>query len=425
MSLLQIPHAGRTLTTLGGALSLVLVVAACQTAAPAAPTAAPAAPTAAAKPTTPPAAVATTAPTVAAAAKPTAPATTVAAPAPTTAAAANGTASPTIALLLPNVDAPRYENQDRPKFTKALQQICPDCKLLYYNADNDQSKQQSQAESAITNGATVISLVPVDVKASASIAQYAHSKGVKIVSLGRLILDAPVDALVSYDPLVVGNQQATTLVAAMKSSGSASKQIVEINGAPTDDLAVGFKQGAHQILDTSGITIGREYDTPDWSPARSQQEMDQAITALGKDQIGGVLAANDSTAGAAVASLKNAGLDPHQIPITGLDADLAGLQRILTGEQLMTVYQPIQDAQTANAKLALALGQGKPLPSDVINGSRNNGAMDVPAYMYKTVIVTKDNMKQTVLAEENYVDVSQLCTPPYDTACKDAGIGSN
>lgn len=151
--------------------------------------------------------------------------------------------------------------------------------------------------------------------------------------------------------------------------------------------------------------------------------MDQAITALGKDQIGGVLAANDSTAGAAVASLKNAGLDPLQIPITGLDADMAGLQRILTGEQLMTVYQPIQEAQTANAQLAVALGQGKPLPAGIINGSRNNGLLDVPAHMYKTVIVTKDNMKQTVLAEENYVDVNQLCAAPYDTACTDAGIG--
>jgi D-xylose transport system substrate-binding protein len=208
----------------------------------------------------------------------------------------------------------------------------------------------------------------------------------------------------------------------MQANGTTDKQIVEINGAPTDDLAVGFKQGAHQILDTSGITIGREYDTPDWSPARSQQEMDQAITALGKDQIGGVLAANDSTAGAVVASLKNAGLDPHQIPITGLDADTAGLQRILTGEQLMTVYQPIQEAQTANAQLAVALGQGKPLPADLINGSRNNGLMDVPAHMYQTVIVTKDNMQETVLAEANYVDVNQLCAPPYDTACQDAGI---
>ena len=392
-----------SLSGLGAAAVATLLLAACSGgAAPAAPT-------------QPPAAAATQPP---AAAKPTS---APAAPTPGTQTAS--TANPTIALLLPATDAPRYEAQDRPKFTKALQQICPDCKLIYYNAGGDQAKQQSQAESAITNGAQAISLVPVDVKASASIANMAHERGVKIVSLGRLILNAPVDALVSYDPLVVGNQQAQALVDAMKAQGLTDKQIVEINGAPTDDLAVGFKQGAHQILDKSGIKIGREYDTPDWSPEKSQQEMDQAITALGKDQIGGVLAANDSTAGAAAASLKNAGLDPKKIPITGLDADTAGLQRILTGDQLMTVYQPIAAAQVANAKLALALGRGQSLPSDVINGSRNNGMQDVPAYMYKTVPVNKDNMKQTVLAEENYVDVSKLCAPPYDVACTANGIG--
>jgi D-xylose transport system substrate-binding protein len=395
---------------------------ACGGAAPATPTQAP--PTqAAAAPK--PSAVAGASPSASAAASPAAAAKPSAAPvAPTPGAqAAGGTANPTIALLLPATDAPRYEAQDRPKFTKALQQLCPDCKLIYYNAGGDQAKQQSQAESAITNGAQVISMVPVDVKASASIANMAHQRGVKVVSLGRLILNAPVDALVSYDPLVVGNQQAQALVDAMQAQGLTGKQIVQINGAPTDDLAVGFKQGAHQILDKSGIKIGREYDTPDWSPEKSQQEMDQAITALGKDQIGGVLAANDSTGGAAAAALKNAGLDPTKIPITGLDADNAGLQRILTGDQLMTVYQPIGAAQVANATLALALGRGQPLPSDVINGSRNNGMQDVPAYMYKTVPVDKSNMKQTVLAEENYVDISKLCAPPYDTACKANGIG--
>src|SRR3954449_3680052 len=148
-------------------------------------------------------------------------------------------ANPTVALLLPNVDAPRYENQDRPKFTAALKKYCPRCKLLYYNADNDVAKQQSQAESAIAQGANVITFVPVDVKAGATIVNEAHAKGVKVVSLGRLVLGAPVDALVSYDPLVVGNQQASTLVKAMKARGLAGKQIVEINGAPTDDLAVG------------------------------------------------------------------------------------------------------------------------------------------------------------------------------------------
>jgi D-xylose transport system substrate-binding protein len=330
---------------------------------------------------------------------------------------ATAASNPTIALILPNIDAPRYEQQDKPKFEAALKGICPACKFLYYNSNNSIATQQSQVESALTQGAKVISFTPVDVNAAATIVTMAHAQGVKVIALGRGVVGSTPDALITYDPLVVGQQQATALVADMKARGLGSKQIVMVNGAPTDDLAMGFKKGAHQVLDKSGIKIGREYDTPKWDPAKAQSEMDQAITALGKDQIGGVLAANDTTAGAVAASMKNAGLDPHNIPITGLDADLTGLQRILAGEQAMTVYQPIKVEETANAQMAVALGRGTPIPSDLINGPG-----PVPTFLYKTVVVTAANMKDTVVSEPGYVDVSKLCAPPYDAACKKYGI---
>ncbi|MDX6229652.1 MAG: D-xylose transport system substrate-binding protein [Frankiales bacterium] len=328
-----------------------------------------------------------------------------------------GKANPTIALILPNHDAPRYEQQDRPKFESALKAACPQCKMIYYNSNASVATQQSQAESAIAQGADVISFVPADVKAAASIVQKAHAKHVKVIALGRGVVGATPDALVTYDPLVVGQQQATTLLADMKAQGLANKQIVMINGAPTDDLAMGFKKGAHQVLDSSGVKIGREFDTPNWDPAVAQTEMDQAITALGKDQIGGVIAANDTTAGSVVASMKNHGMDPHKIPITGLDADLAGLQRILDGVQAMTVYQPILLTETANAKIAVALGRGEPIPKDLVNGPG-----PVPAFFFKTVIVTAANMKDTVAKEPNYVDLKKLCAAPYDVGCKKFGI---
>jgi D-xylose transport system substrate-binding protein len=334
-----------------------------------------------------------------------------------TSAASKSTPNPTVALILPNVDAPRYEQQDRPKFEAALKSECPKCKFLYYNSNNSVATQQSQAETALASGADVISFVPVDVTAAATVVKLAHSRGVKIIALGRGVVGASPDAVISYDPLRVGEQQATQLVADMKARGLADKQIVMVNGAPTDDLAVGFKKGAHQVLDTSGITIGRDYDTPNWDPKKAQSEMDQAITALGKDQIGGVLAANDTTAGSVVASLKNAGLDPHKIPITGLDADITGLQRILAGEQAMTVYQPIKHEETVNAKIAVALGSGKSIPKEFINVPG-----PVPTYHYTNVVVTAENMKDTVLKEDGYVEVSKLCAPPYDAGCRKYGI---
>ena len=115
-----------------------------------------------------------------------------------------------------------------------------------------------------------------------------------------------------------------------------------INGAPTDNNAKLFKQGAHSVIDSSGFKVAKEYDTPDWTPAKAQSEMDQAISALGKNGFVGVYAANDGTASGAIASMKGAGIDPSTRPVTGQDAELAGIQRILVGDQYMTVYKPIK-----------------------------------------------------------------------------------
>ena len=112
------------------------------------------------------------------------------------------------------------------------------------------------------------------------------------------------------------------------------------------------------MLDESGFTIGAEYDTPDWSPDKAQQEMEQAITQLGADGFVGVYAANDGTAGGAIAAMKAAGINPLP-PVTGQDAELAAIQRILAGEQYMTVYKAIKPEAEAAAEVAVALpGRG-------------------------------------------------------------------
>ena len=149
-----------------------------------------------------------------------------------------------------------------------------------------------------------------------------------------------------------------------------------------------------------GIDVAQEYDTPDWLPENAQKEMDQAITALGKDGFYGVLAANDGTAGGAIAALKGAGIDPSTIPVTGQDAELAGIQRVLAGEQYMTVYKPIEPLATNAATLAVAVVNGEdPADSDVINGTEDNGTEDVPAAITDTIPVFSDNVKDTVVKD--------------------------
>ncbi|MEV4419255.1 sugar ABC transporter substrate-binding protein [Patulibacter sp. NPDC049589] len=337
----------------------------------------------------------------------------------TTGSSSGGGGGKTIALLLPESKTARYEAQDKPGFEKALKALCADCKVIYSNADQDASKQQSQAESAITNGADVLVLDPVDAESAGAMVTRAKQSKIPVISYDRLISKAPVDYYISFDNLKVGKLQGENLVKALGTP--AGKSIVMINGAPTDSNAAMFKKGAHSVLDASGVKIAKEYDTPDWSPDKAQTEMEQAITAIGKGGIDGVYAANDGTAGGAIAAMKGGGIDPTKVPVTGQDAELAGVQRILAGEQYMTVYKAPKPETEAAAKLAYALATGKPAPAGLINGKTNNGSVDVPSVLLDPVAVTKDNIKDTVVADGTYT-AAQLCTGKYAKACAAAGL---
>jgi D-xylose transport system substrate-binding protein len=324
----------------------------------------------------------------------------------------------TIALLLPENQTARYESSDRPLFEKNVKALCADCKILYSNATQDAAKQQQQAESALAQGVDVIVLDPVDGAAAAAIVNEANAKKVPVISYDRLLLNSKPDYYVEFDSPGVGKLQATALVDKLKAD-STKGSLVMINGDPADNNAKLFKQGAHSVLDSSGFKIAKEYDTPGWTPAKAQSEMDQAITALGKNGFVGVYAANDGTGGGAIAALKGAGIDPTTRPVTGQDAELAGIQRVLAGEQYMTIYKPIVPMSKKAAEWAVALAQGKPVTGT--NTKENNGKADIPTFKIDVKVVTADKVKSTVIADK-YWKPSEICTAKYAAACKKYGI---
>jgi D-xylose transport system substrate-binding protein len=333
-----------------------------------------------------------------------------------------GDVSGKIALLLPESKTARYESQDRPGFENKMKELCPNCEIVYSNADQDVSKQQNQAEAALTEGVDVMVLDPVDSASAAAIVNRAKQSDVPVISYDRLILDAPVDYYISFDNTKVGELQATSLSDKLEEDGNPKGPIVKINGAPTDNNAKLFKQGSNSVFEERGVEIAKEYDTPDWSPDKAQQEMEQAITAVGKDKIKGVYAANDGTAGGAIAAMKSAGMDPKQIPVTGQDAELAAIQRIVAGEQYMTVYKAIKPEAEAAAELAFALLKGEDPPAGLVNGEEDNGQGMVPSVLLEPVAVTVDNINDTIIAD-GFWTVDQICTPEYQQACEEAGIG--
>ena len=202
-------------------------------------------------------------------------------------------------------------------------------------------------------------LDPVDAASAGGIVASAKQKDVPVVSYDRLITKADVDYYISFDNEQVGKLQAQTLVKKMGEDGSKTGPITMINGAPTDSNAALFKKGATGVFKSEGVKIGKSYDTPDWSPDKAQQEMEQAITGLGDDGFTAVYAANDGTAGGAIAAMKSAGIKPSERPTTGQDAELAAIQRILADEQYMTVYKAIKPEAETAAEIAVELVQGK------------------------------------------------------------------
>ena len=332
----------------------------------------------------------------------------------------SGGQSGKIALLLPENKTARYESQDRPLFEAKMRELCPDCEVIYSNAEQDASKQQSQAEAAITNGARVLVLDPVDGRAAAAIVARAKQSGIGVVAYDRAIENADVDYYISFDNEEVGRLQARTLIEGLRRMGRTSGDLVMINGAPTDPNAALFKRGAHSVLDSSDYRIGKEYDTPDWSPDRAQTEMEQAITALGRNGFVGVYAANDGTAGGAIAAMRSNGVDPSTRPTTGQDAELAGIQRIVAGQQYMTVYKAIKPEAEDAAQLAYDLLGGN-TSSDLVNQRVDNGMKAVPSVILTPVAVTRSNIRDTVV-RDGFWTVRQICTSAYAAACRSAGL---
>ena len=327
----------------------------------------------------------------------------------------------TIALLLPETKTTRYEEQDKPNFERRVHEICKGCEVVYANANQDPAKQQQQAEAAITKGAKVIVISAVDVKSAGAIVKRAKQQNVKVIAYGRLIPNANIDYYVSIDPFKVGQQQARSQMKALAAKGLSHPRIVMINGAPTDSNSKPYKDGAASVFKQQGATIVKSYDTPDWSPDKAQQEMEQSITSLGKNGFDAVYVANDGMASGAIAALEGAGIAPGSRSVTGQDAELGGVQRILAGQQLMTVYQPIIKIARTSAELAVPLAQGKKPPSNLTPDTVDNGAKKVPSALLDTTEITKANVEQTVV-KDGFLKPQDICTGSYASACKAAGV---
>ncbi|MEU8434920.1 substrate-binding domain-containing protein [Streptomyces sp. NPDC029216] len=323
-----------------------------------------------------------------------------------------------VGLLLPENQTARYEKFDKPLIEKKISDLTNGKgEVVYANAKQDATTQNSQVDTMITNKVNVLIIDAVDFKAIAGSVKKAKDAGIPVVAYDRLA-EGPIDGYTSFDNEEVGKVQGKALLEAL---GDKAKdgQIVMMNGSVTDPNAAMFKKGAHSVLDGK-VNIGKEYDTKEWKPENANTNMAGALSALGKDKVIGVYSANDGMAGGIITALKAAGLNPLP-PVTGQDAELAGVQRIVAGEQFMSVYKPYAPEAAAAAEMAVALAQGKKA-DDIINNKVDSATTKgVPAVLVPVVSLTKGNIKDTVVKDGVYT-VDEICTEKYAAACASLGL---
>ncbi|MFE3163140.1 sugar ABC transporter substrate-binding protein [Streptomyces sp. NPDC059224] len=337
------------------------------------------------------------------------------------------TASPTkgnditVGVLMPDTINTRYKNFDYPIMADKIAELTnKQGKVDYQNASSSASKQAEQMQKMIDDKTDVIILDSVDSHAIAPTVKKAKNAGIPVIAYDRLA-EGPIDAYVSFDNELVGEVQARTLLEALGPDAGLSDKIIMINGSPTDPNAKQFKAGAKSELDGK-VSISAEYDTKDWDPPTAGRETTRAIGEIGKDNVAAVYSANDAMAAEIIKSLKAAGVTDMP-PVTGQDADLDAIQRILIGQQYMTVYKPYPDEAEAAAQMAVYKVQGKDIQFDALTQDQVDSPTnkDIPAQLVQVSAVTKSKIKDTVVADGIY-KISQICTPDYKSACEAAGL---
>jgi D-xylose transport system substrate-binding protein len=331
-----------------------------------------------------------------------------------------------VAVILPDTtSSTRWLAFDEPYLKAAFAAAgLPSADLTVQDALGSDARQVSMAQSAITKGATVLIICPLDSGTGAHIEQLAKAAGVTVIDYDRLTLGGTRGYYVSFDNVKVGTVMGHGLASCMTDWGVKDPDVIVMKGAPTDNNATLFAQGYDSVLApffASG-TYKFVSDPPgSWDPTLSLSEFKEQFTS--HQSMNAALTPNDANAAAIIDYLQTHGVKPRTFPTTGQDASLVGLQNILAGYQCGTVYKPIYLEAGATAALAMYLRADRTPPSSLVNGSVTDvvNNVPVPSILANPEWVTTANMEATVI-KDNFVTASALCAGQYASACKAAGI---
>jgi D-xylose transport system substrate-binding protein len=332
-----------------------------------------------------------------------------------------------IAVILPDtVSSTRYVEFDQPDLAKSFTAAgLTSSDYTIQNAQGSDTTQLTDAQQAITNGASVLLVDPLDSGVGVSIEKYAASHGVAVIDYDRLTLGGSRKYYVSFDNVQVGKVMGQGLVSCVAAWKVAKPNVAVLHGDPTDNNATLFYTGYYDQVLKPLFTAGKYKDVVNppgtWDPPTALTSFQQAYTA--HPNINAALIPNDENGAPIITYLKTKGVKPDTFPTTGQDATLTGLQNVLSGYQCGTVYKAVYKEAEAAVALALYLRAGKTPPSSLANGSTmdTKSKTAVPSVLLAPVWVTPTNMDATIV-KDKFVPTAQLCAGAAAAACKKAGI---
>jgi D-xylose transport system substrate-binding protein len=331
-----------------------------------------------------------------------------------------------VAALMPDtVSSTRYVEFDQPDITKALEKAgLSSSQFVVQNALGSDATQLTDAQTDISNGATVLLVDPLDSGVGAQIESYAKQRGVKVVDYDRLTLGGSRTYYVSFNNVKVGQVMGQGLVSCVSDWHVSKPQVVVMHGAVTDNNATLFAQGYDGVINPyfhnhKWTAVAHTAGT--WSAPTAETEFQAVYTA--HPNTNAALIPNDATGAPIITYLQSLHVKPKTFPTTGQDASLTGLQNTLSGYQCGTVYKPIYLEAQAAVALALYLRAGARPPASLVNGNTTDTTANVkvPSVLATPTWVTTKNMNSTVI-KDNFVPASQLCTGQYASECSAAGI---
>ena len=310
-----------------------------------------------------------------------------------------------VGFLLKTMQEERYQ-RDKADFTQKAESM--GAEVVFDSANNDEQTQLAKFENLLAKGCKVIVLQPVNTGTAGNMVKMANDEGVKVVGYDSMLVNGPLDMMVMQDSWAVGKLQGEAMVEWLKAhkDGKIEGKVALIKGQPGDSNADAMSSGALEIIKNNpGLELVVEQSHEGWSPDKAMATAENALTKY-NNQIDAFICNNSGMARGVVAALEAQGLaDATKVFVAGSDADLVNIQYVAQGKQAVEIWKKISPLAEKAAEIAVLLAQNPDKnPADVVQPEKmiNNGAVDVPTIVTPVVLITKENLDATIIAEGFY-----------------------